>query len=81
MRQMRVAIVPVAMLVLVSTACADTITMSNGDRLSGVVVTMQQGSLLLKTDYAGEVQLDWSQVQELALDEPLPMRLTGGEEL
>ncbi|MCJ7750240.1 MAG: DUF481 domain-containing protein, partial [Armatimonadetes bacterium] len=39
------------------------------------------GSLLLKTDYAGEVQLDWSQVQELALDEPLPMRLTGGEEL
>ena len=78
---MRVAIVPVAILVLVSTAGADTITMSNGDRLSGVVVTMQQGSLLLKTDYAGEVQVDWSQVQELALDEPLPMRLTGGEEL
>ena len=78
---MRVAIVHVAMLLLVSTASADTITMSNGDRLSGTVVTMQQGSLLLKTDYAGEVQVDWSQVRELALDEPLPVRLAGGAEL
>lgn len=78
---MRVAIVPVAIFVLASTACADTITMSNGDRLSGVVVTMQQGSLLLKTDYAGEVQVDWSQVQEIALDEPLPMILASGQEM
>lgn len=78
---MRVAVVPVAMLLLVSTANADTVTMSNGDRLSGTVVTMQQGSLLLNTDYAGEVQVDWSQVRELALDEPLPVRLAGGAEL
>jgi len=78
---MRVALVHVAILVLVSVAGADTVTMSNGDRLSGVVMTMQQSTLTLKTDYAGELQIDWSAVREVTFDRPLPVRLTDGEDL
>lgn len=81
MKQMRAALVLVAISVLVSVAGADTVTMSNGDRLSGVVVTMQQSTLALKPDYASEVQIDWSEVREVTFDEPLPVRLTDGEEL
>lgn len=81
MTTMRAALVSAVVLALISTAGADTITMRNGDRLSGVVTTMQEGSLELKTDYAGTLNLDWAQVSEVILDEELPVRVAGGGSL
>jgi len=62
-------------------ASADTVMMVNGDRLTGTVVTMEDGTLLLSTDYAGEVRLEWTQVAEVWLDQPLPARLKSGEDV
>lgn len=41
----------------VLSAGTDEIHLRNGDRLIGEIVKMEEGSLLLKTAYAGEVKL------------------------
>lgn len=62
-------------------ANSDTLEMSNGDRLSGKVVTMVEGTLTLETEYAGVVELEWAQVAHLTLAESLPAVLADGTEL
>jgi putative salt-induced outer membrane protein YdiY len=61
-------------------AIADTVTLVNGDRMSGTVVRMEDAKLRLTTDYAGEIEIDWGRVQRMWLDEPLPVVLGGGAE-
>ncbi len=72
-------------LVLVVTLCvpvlADQITMSNGDRLSGTIVKSDDTTLVLKTDYAGEIKLDWSAVQGITSTQPLHINLSNGGSL
>ncbi len=50
---------------------AEQVTLKNGDRLSGTIVGMDGKKLTLKTDYAGEVALDWSAVAQLSSEQPL----------
>ena len=52
-------------------ASADTVVMKNGDRLTGTVVKSDGKQLTLKTDYAGDVNLQWSAVKELTTDKPI----------
>ena len=52
-------------------ALADTVWLKNGDRISGDIVSMSEGSLLLKTKYAGQIKIAWDQVQNLASEKPL----------
>ena len=42
-----------------------TVVLSNGDRLTGEISSLDKGKLALKTDYAGTVQIDWAMVREL----------------
>jgi putative salt-induced outer membrane protein YdiY len=65
------------------TACspggaADLVVMRNGDRLTGDVVSMGEGVLMLETEYAGALALDWSAVEALRLAEALPVLLADG---
>ena len=60
---------------------ADQVTMTNGDRLSGTIVKLDDTSLIFKTDYAGEVKLDWSAVQGIQSTQPLHIVLKNGESL
>lgn len=60
---------------------ADQVTMTNGDRLSGTIVKLDDTSLVLKTDYAGEVKLDWSAVQGIQSTQPLHIVLKNGQTL
>lgn len=60
-------------------AAEDIVTLANGDRISGTVVDMNSGKLKFKTAYAGEIQIDWAQVKSLTTDQPLKIKLTGGE--
>ena len=46
-------------------ASADTVVMKNGDHLTGTVVKSDGKEVTLKTDYAGEVNLQWSAIKEL----------------
>ena len=42
-------------------AVADTVVLANGDRLTGQVLLLDSGTLVLKTEYAGELHIKWDQ--------------------
>lgn len=64
-----------------SFACADTVWLKNGDRLTGVVRVLDGKKLLLQTSYGGTIALDWKQVATLESDRELLVRLNkGGDE-
>ena len=64
-----------------SAALADTVSLNNGDRLSGTIVRMEAASLWLETPYAGKLKLPWAQVSRVETDAPVRGRLTDGTEL
>jgi len=54
-------------------AIADTVTLKNGDRLTGAVTQLAGGKLTLTTAYAGAVTIAWDEVTLLKLDKPILM--------
>lgn len=44
---------------------ADTVILRNADRLTGEIIRLEKNKLVLKTDYAGVVHIDWGQVERL----------------
>jgi putative salt-induced outer membrane protein YdiY len=52
-------------------ASADTVALKNGDRLTGTVVKSDGKQLTLKTDFAGDINIQWAAVKELTTDKPL----------
>ena len=44
---------------------ADQIVLKNGDRLTGVIETSDDKTLVIKTEFAGEVTVQWSAVQDI----------------
>jgi len=58
---------------------ADQVTLKNGDRLSGAIVKFDGKTLILKTEYAGDVTLKWSAVDGVTSAEPLHVALAGGQ--
>lgn len=57
--------------ILQSAALADTVTMKNGDRLTGTLGDSDGKAITIHTDYAGDVKVNWSAIQELASAKPL----------
>ncbi|GLK88045.1 DUF481 domain-containing protein [Pseudomonas turukhanskensis] len=70
---------PVALLLfaLSSSLPADTLTLANGDRLTGTVVLLDGGKLVFDSALAGRVRADWSGVAALSSDKPLLVRRQG----
>jgi putative salt-induced outer membrane protein YdiY len=52
-------------------ASADEVVLRNGDRITGAIVSLADGKLVVRTAYAGEVALDWASVTTLSTDAPL----------
>ena len=50
---------------------ADEVVMKNGDRITGKVVELLDGKLSIKTEYAGVINIDWSQVETFSTAEPI----------
>jgi putative salt-induced outer membrane protein len=50
---------------------ADQLVLSNGDRLTGTVTKSDGKTLVIKTDLAGEVTVQWTSVQSLTSSAPL----------
>ena len=50
---------------------ADTVWLKNGDRLTGKIRVFDGGKLLIQTEYAGSVPIDWRQVKTLESDQEL----------
>ncbi len=65
----------------VASARADQVTLKNGDRLSGAIVKADGKTLILKTDYAGDVTLKWPAVVAFTTSEPVHVALAGGQEV
>jgi len=77
MRSIRLAVL--AIVVLAPTLFADTITLKNGDRLSGTIVSSDAKTLVLKTEYADEVTIKWDFVQQVESSQPLYVRTKAGQ--
>ena len=53
-------------------ACrADTVALKNGGPLTGTVTDSDGKEVTLKTDYAGEIKIQWSNISNLTSDKPL----------
>jgi putative salt-induced outer membrane protein YdiY len=57
-------------------ANAEQVSLKNGDRLTGTIVSMDGKKLVLKTAYAGEVPIDWDSVDQFTADQPLVITKT-----
>lgn len=61
-----------------SSLMADTLTLDNGDRLTGKVIGLEAGTLVFETGYAGRLQLPWGRVRQLESEEKVSVRLSDG---
>ncbi len=61
-----------------SAAWADTIVTRDGARLVGVIQSVNNGAILLRTTFAGTLTIRQSEVVRIETDTPLVYRLAGG---
>ena len=70
------------MLVMSSIAAyADQVVLKNGDRLTGTIVKSDGKSLVLKSEFAGEVTIQWDAVQGFTSAGDLHLDLKNGQKL
>jgi putative salt-induced outer membrane protein len=67
--------------VFASAALADQVTLKNGDRLSGTIVSGDTKTLQLKTDYAGDVTIQWDVIVGIVSTQDLHLTLKDGKQL
>ena len=61
--------------VLTPDCLADTIILNNGDRITGKIQRAEPGKVVVLTDYAGEIKIDWQHIATLTADEPMTIQL------
>ena len=64
--------------VVIAPLFADSVTLKNGDRISGQVLKSDGSTVVIKTSYAGEVKIEMSAVAALEADTPLNVVLKNG---
>ena len=69
----------IAFLGLSSGLFADQVTLKNGDRLTGTVVKSDGKTLVLHTDAAGDVTIQFAAIQEIKTDQELHVSLKDGK--
>jgi len=60
-------------------AADDVIALKNGDRISGTIVKMAAGKLVVKTSYADEITIDWKEVASLESNTARRTKLASGD--
>lgn len=55
-------------------ALADTVWLNNGDRISGIIRSLDAGKLLIHTDYGGEIRIAIEKVKTMQSDGELVLR-------
>ncbi len=74
-------LVVVCLFVLGAQATADTIKLKNGDRLTGTIVKSDEKALVIKTDYAGPVTVNWDAIQDVESTQQLNVFSKSGQKL
>ncbi len=72
-------LVPIAIVLLCPALFADTISLKIGDRLTGSIVKSDAKTLVLKTEFAGDVTVQWSAIDTINSTQPLHVGLAGGQ--
>ena len=79
---MRRALICLLLVVLgASLAHADQVVLKNGDRLTGKIVNGDGKTLLLKTEFAGEVTVQWDAITSMESSEDVYLTLKDGTRL
>lgn len=65
--------------VLALNARADQVTLKNGDRLTGSIVKADEKTMLIKTELAGDVNVEWRAVTTIVSSQPLSLQLKSGQ--
>ena len=77
---MKSLIVFIAAICLLSPAVfADQVTLKNGDRLTGDILKSDDKVLVLKSEFAGEVSIQWAAVDAITSSQPLHIGLKDGQ--
>jgi putative salt-induced outer membrane protein YdiY len=71
--------VGVFLCVFASVGLADQVTLKNGDRLTGTIVKSDAKTLLMKTDLAGDVNIQWDAVTSIVSSQTLHLALKDGQ--
>ena len=58
---------------------ADQVVLKNGDRLTGAITKSDGKTLIIKTEFAGEVTVQWPAVQEITSTQPLHVATQDGK--
>jgi putative salt-induced outer membrane protein YdiY len=58
---------------------ADQIVLKNGDRLTGTIEKSDSKAMVIKTEFAGEVTVQWPAVQEITSTQSLHVTLSDGK--
>ena len=67
-----------SVLAFCSSLFADQVVLKNGDRISGAITKSDDKTLLIKTEFAGDVEIQWPAVQEINSTQPLHVTLANG---
>jgi putative salt-induced outer membrane protein YdiY len=57
---------------------AAVVTLDNGDRLSGELKQLSNGTLVLQSGVLGEVKIPWNKIRSLVSDDPVRVQLNDG---
>jgi len=60
---------------------ADQLHLENGDVITGKVIRMENQKLVFKTEYAGEISVDWEKIVKIIADKPIKVVLSDGATL
>lgn len=60
---------------------ADEVRMKNGDVIKGTVIKKETDKLVFRTSYAGDLQIQWSEVENLISEEPVYVVLSDGSKV
>ena len=77
----KVLMVAGLLVVSVSSLFADQVVLKNGDRLTGSILTSDDKTLVLESEFAGKVSIQWDAVQEISSGEALHVQVKGGKDL
>ena len=78
----RIAFVWALTCVWMASARADQVTLKNGDRLTGTIVKSEDTkTLLIKTEFAGDVTVKWEAIASIESGQTLHVKLKSGQTL
>jgi putative salt-induced outer membrane protein len=85
MQEGTMAIMRILPVLLVFSFCrvsfAGQLVLTNGDRLTGTIMKSDDKTLVIKTEFAGDVTVQWPAVQEIHSTQPLHLVTQGGKTL